>query len=661
MERQLAEEKRQAEEQAKIELEKKTRRSNLQYSGIFIFIIALFAMVFVLGRFTIPIQLAEALIFIPFLIIFEFLLVFLDPYIEVFTGGEPTYKLAINAGLAFVIFPLHQYFEGNLKFRAIKVKRRKIQDSIIKIILVLCIITANIQLLRKEAFGQNPETLPQNEVKELPVSPKADSLINQLQTATEDTIKINILSALCLELKHYDPPKALVYGRQGLAIAKKLNHKTGILLCSNILGAVCMNQGNYEQVIIYWQQSLRTSEELGDDNSIAETLNDIGEVNRLQGNFPKALDYYLQALKKSEELFLSAEQKGDKDEITKRKQLFAGCLSNVGIIYYYQNDLDKTIDYFLQSLKIWEETGDQYEIARSLDNLGVIYYNKGYNEKALEYHQKSLKIKEELGDKRGIASSLNNIGEVNRLQGNFDRALDYQKQSLKIKQELNDSRGIANSLNNIGETYYDQGNYAKAIESSEGSLEIAKEIAAKELIKNAYQNLVNCNAKSGHFNKAYKYNKLYVAIKDTLFNEEKAKEIGKLEARYEMEKKITAEKRLAEEQVQLEAEKISRRNNLQYSGIFIFIIALFGAMFAMGKFRIPIRLVEAIVFIPFLIFFEFLLVFLDPYIEASTGNEPAYKLGINAVIAGIIFPLHQFMEGDLKKRVLLKKRKISRK
>jgi hypothetical protein len=46
----------------------------------------------------------------------------MDPYIDNWTGGAPAYKLIINASLAALIFPLHNFFEGRMS----KKKKRKI-------------------------------------------------------------------------------------------------------------------------------------------------------------------------------------------------------------------------------------------------------------------------------------------------------------------------------------------------------------------------------------------------------------------------------------------------------------------------------------------------------------------------------------------------------
>ena len=49
----------------------------------------------------------------------------------------------------------------------------------------------------------------------------------------------------------------------------------------------------------------------------------------------------------------------------------------------------------------------------------------------------------------------------------------------------------------------------------------------------------------------------------------------------------------------------------------------------------------------------FTLVLLDPYIEQYSSGAPAIKLGFNAVLAALIFPLHSLFENKLKKRLAL--------
>ena len=107
-------------EVARIEMERTSRRDNLQYSIVLIGLLVLGGVIAMLGKLSLPEQIAEGLIFFAFLILFEFLLVLADPYVERWTGGAPGLKLLINAGIAALIFPLHAFFESRIKKRLAK-------------------------------------------------------------------------------------------------------------------------------------------------------------------------------------------------------------------------------------------------------------------------------------------------------------------------------------------------------------------------------------------------------------------------------------------------------------------------------------------------------------------------------------------------------------
>lgn len=102
-------------EQVREQNEALKRRNNLQYSIILVAIIAVFTFTLSIGKVKVSPKFAEGLIFFAFLILFEFLLVLTDPYVDNITSGAPAYKLFINAFLAAIIFPAHAYFERKFK------------------------------------------------------------------------------------------------------------------------------------------------------------------------------------------------------------------------------------------------------------------------------------------------------------------------------------------------------------------------------------------------------------------------------------------------------------------------------------------------------------------------------------------------------------------
>ena len=482
-----------------------------------------------------------------------------------------------------------------------------------------------------------------------------DALSSKKRSIGNDTATVEVLNLLCWTYRLSDLGKAREYGKRGLKLARKITiassgesstgWKYGIAKSLGNLGLVNEFEGNTSKAIEYYTQSLELHQELGNDVSIAYNLNNLGAVNYYQGNYNQAIDYYYQALNIQEE---SGNQKG-----------IANCYNNLGLLFQRQGETDKAIEYFIKSMKIDKASGNKEDLSHSLNKLANVYKKRGDYEKAIEYNLESLQIKQEVGNKSGIAASLNNLGLIYSEQDQYDKALEAYNQSLALENELGNVMGTAISLVNIGELHLEiaQATGEKkhieiAIDNLKQGLGVIGEKGDKYLIHLIYEYLSEAYEAQNNYKEAFQYYKLFSALKDTLFNEDKSKDIGKLEAKYEMEQKIKEENRIEAEDARLAAEEESRRNNLQYSGILIFLVLLTAGIVMTGRVSIPVRLAEGLIFFTFLLFFEFTLVLLDPYIESYSSGAPAIKLSFNAILAGLIFPLHAFFENQLKSQII---------
>jgi len=136
-EQELAEQKRIEEEQKRKEEQlaeevrvTKQKENRLEYSAILIVILFLFVGVFFSGRFTLKPRVIEIMVFFTIILLFEFILVALDPTIDTYSGGSPVFKLSFYVVVALGIFPLHSFLEERLKLRIIKKKRKAIKSKL---------------------------------------------------------------------------------------------------------------------------------------------------------------------------------------------------------------------------------------------------------------------------------------------------------------------------------------------------------------------------------------------------------------------------------------------------------------------------------------------------------------------------------------------------
>ena len=277
---------------------------------------------------------------------------------------------------------------------------------------------------------------------------------------------------------------------------------------------------------------------------MAKVLSNIGVVYWYQSNFPKALEYYLKALQIDEEL-------GDKNGM-------AGRLSNIGIVYNSLEDYQKALEYMLKGNEIDQLLGNKQGVASNLGNIGEIYRRLSNYPKALAYDSTSLRMYEELGDKVGIARNLGNIGAVYLDQQSYSRALEYYFKALQMSKELGIKIGIAVNLGSIGAAYLaiseskttedlDRlfgGDKTKALQQSkvytDSAIVLFSEIGDLNTLFNNYERLSSIQALLGDYQGALKSYKYYSLLKDSVFNMERDKKLTETALQFEFDKREAA-------------------------------------------------------------------------------------------------------------------------
>ena len=473
-----------------------------------------------------------------------------------------------------------------------------------------------------------------------------------------DTTSVNALNAMAWELQVVNLDTAILLSTKALQRAKSIafsegeqvggaKWQKGIGNSHRNLGVFYYRKRNDQLALRHYQRALAIFEKPHNKKGLAVTLFDIGKVYSAKDNYPPALKYFFQALEINREL-------GQQNDIARN-------LGHIGSVYLGGGEYAKALEYYSDALKINKESGNKRGMVVWTNNIGLVYADQGDYPRALEYYFRALKINEEIERKEGIAVNLSNIGEIYEYQGNYGAAMKHYFHALKLDSEIAHKRGIANNLGSIGALYTRIGRFKEAKQYLDSALALSWRIGEMKEYMGFERSIVKLYDTTARYNLAYEHHKKYTAAKDSLFNEEKSKEIGKLEAKHEFEMAEMKRKQKEAEQARVLAAQIHRRNNLQYSGILIFIVAFSITLLFSGRLNIPVRLAEGGVFFTFLLIFEFLLVLTDPYIEQWTGGEPAYKLIVNAGLAGLIFPLHSFFETKLKKRIMIKqKQKITK-
>src|SRR5829696_670798 len=92
-----------------------------------------------------------------------------------------------------------------------------------------------------------------------------ESLREQLQsTAMQDTQRVLSLSTLAVVMGYVRPDSAMVYARDGVSLAKKINFEKGEMYCKKSMGEIMWIVGEYSQANELLLQVLKYAKSIND-------------------------------------------------------------------------------------------------------------------------------------------------------------------------------------------------------------------------------------------------------------------------------------------------------------------------------------------------------------------------------------------------------------
>ncbi len=337
-----------------------------------------------------------------------------------------------------------------------------------------------------------------------------DSLEKQLNLPLHDTIKGQILVNLAREFYAFDPPKATLYAKQGIEWSRKINYTWGEAMSMNYLGLIAYFKGDNVEATKLHLSALQLAEQKKLKDVIGFALVRLGTINKDEGNYDKAREYYEQALTH---------------------------LRAINHALY--------LSYALNQMGLFLNVQQQYE-------------------EALAHFQEALAISKNIKDDRHIAICLYYIAEVYLKKGDDDTALSYYQESFKFNKKINNLLLYASTMNNVAKIYLNKNQIEEVIIHSRIALKKAQQVNLKHEIEGAYYNLYHAYMKKNNIDSAFKYQTLWIAVKDSIFNEQKNRQILQLQNTYAQEKqKLEIEKQKVE---------LERRNIIIYSLLGVFIL-----------------------------------------------------------------------------------------
>jgi tetratricopeptide (TPR) repeat protein len=461
-----------------------------------------------------------------------------------------------------------------------------------------------------------------------------DSLVDALNETKEDSVKFVIYCGL---VKHEyentgNTDKAFDYANKALEIAFKLDRNDDIATCYTNLAFLYDKTGDVVKALKAYELSISYRTKINDLENIASINVFIGEIYWFQEMYDEALKSFNSSLSYFKQ--------------TKDDYNTALVLNKIGGVHQDLKKYDTALDAYRNSL-VFAKKDSKYAEAHLYSSMASCFRTMENNDSAIYYYEKSIAT-----DSVYIAFAL--LGEIYGENGEYEKSIAYLDIGSRLAMLYRGVSAVLKIEHSKSKVYYDSNQLNKAKEIAILGLEKSKKNGSPTIIMRFANILKQISLDERDFEQAYYYRDLEFEMKDSLTNKDMFRKATMQHVRHEFEKEKILKENEAKEQARILAEETSRRNNLQYSLIFLGILLLFGIVLSLGFIKVSANVAEGLIFFAFLILFEFVLVFVEPYLETYTNGEPMYNLLANSIIALLIFPLHDVLESKLKKRLVKK-------
>ena len=350
---------------------------------------------------------------------------------------------------------------------------------------------------------------------------------------------------------------------EGLVAAKAINYEKGEAICNQSLGLAYLHLSEYERSLAYYTRSRLLFEKEGNKRKLVNIYLSMGDVYIGQSNQGEAIEYYNKGIKLCNELnnnigtgfalisiggiyhdignyteainnYLKALTAFEKDNYTPGLSM---AYSNIASLYAMKNDFGKAIDYVHKSEAVDAGRNSKEQNLLNISNAGDVYRMAKDYTRSLAYFRRGMLIADSTGDMVWKNQFSSNIANVYFGMEKYDSALVMYTEVLKQTQKVPDPLVILDVSNGIGKILTHKGQVKEGIAYFLKALGVAQQNHMKQAISETAKYLEDCYEQLHDDKDALKYNKLYFAYKDSVYNDKSSLEIQQLQFDYELGKK----------------------------------------------------------------------------------------------------------------------------
>lgn len=360
--------------------------------------------------------------------------------------------------------------------------------------------------------------------------------------------------------------KAELFCERALFLSDSINNYQLLSEGYNLLYLLYYRRGQYDSATIAANKSLEIALQSEHQEMLARGYQNLGILNSIQGNHPEAIRFFLLSEQTYKELG---------DEFAR-----AMVLGNLGVTFEEAGNYQKALEYMSVELEIGEHLKDNFLISSALADIGAVYSQMNLPDSSIAYYERSLIIAKQASNYDLMILNLENIGSYYSNKGRHDDATSYLMSAHNMAIEKGFDYQNVYITGHLAQNYLAQQKYDSALVYALEQLNLALEYEFLYDQKLAYDNLSKIYEANKDFEKSNEALLNYILINDSLFSQDKTRQIEGLREQYESEKK--------EQEIEnLKAiNEVSRYRNISYGGAAISFFILGGLLYYLQRSRI---------------------------------------------------------------------------
>lgn len=350
------------------------------------------------------------------------------------------------------------------------------------------------------------------------VQAQSDSLLNALPE-TSGKERVEILHLLIINNWLNYPDEAINYANEAILLSKSIGDMSLASKSTRLKGGTHYYLGNYDSALYNNKRALDLAMLTGDTSLINNAHNNIGLTYYAMGSYQNALENLLRALSLKKSM----------GEVYGRAQT----LNNIGLVYNKLKDYVHARQYFNDALDFSTKHHDLNLQLYSLNNIAGTYLAENKLNLAREYFERALSL--EVDNKNWNAVTLSGLAQICQQKLDFKTSREYFERALALRNEIGEKNGISEIYYFYAKEALLKNDFDSALSWLKMSQQLAETIGSKDRMFENFEMYVDIYEQQGDLQNAFDYQTKLLGLRDTLFNENMARNLADIQLKIQDE------------------------------------------------------------------------------------------------------------------------------